>query len=625
MRFLHGVAVVIGGGRLKLHVEDIVQRRHVCFIHNFDRVAVAARLQGGGGGIGGQLGGNLLVDLCHGQPQAHGLVLVDADIHLGIAGLLTVRDVLNAVNALHQRGHLLARGAQILQIVAVEVNLHTGAGQRAHIHHTVGVHGDGAVHIGRSGVDFLGNGLGGGAGVQQDIVGKGRVVGGAARARHHHALRAAGHGTDCLNAVNAHHGIHHAVRRGKGVLLGGIVGHVHGDGNLVAAHIGNHNNAHCGHTPDRGRQQHHGQRQRHGLAAQAEAQQLLIAVQNLVKPRVLDVLLLFQHGGARAGHHGQRHNQRRQQAEGDSPRHIAEQFQHHAGGKDQRQEHADGGQRGGDDSARHLPCALHRGAGCRDAPVAQTVDILNDNDRVIDQHTDAQRQTGQGEDVEGDAGKIHQHNGEQHAQRHTDGHHDGRAQVLQEERQHDDGQHSALDKVGEHAVDNQLDVIALVHNGGQVQALVLRHQRLHGRLAGVGDGGGGRRGALVNREQNRTVLVHLGVGIIGVVGHFHIGHIGQPHIANAVDVAQHHIFQLIGIAEGVADLDDIAVIVARTALDIARRHREVLGVNQLLQGGHIQQLAEVCVFQGLLAGGVILLLRGLQLGFAGLQLGAPAG
>ena len=98
MRFLHGVAVVIGGGRLKLHVEDIVQRRHVCFIHNFDRVAVAARLQGGGGGIGGQLGGNLLVDLCHGQPQAHGLILVDADIHLGIAGLLTVRDVLNAVN-----------------------------------------------------------------------------------------------------------------------------------------------------------------------------------------------------------------------------------------------------------------------------------------------------------------------------------------------------------------------------------------------------------------------------------------------------------------------------------------------------------------------------------------------
>lgn len=38
-----------------------------------------------------------------------------------------------------------------------------------------------------------------------------------------------------------------------------------------------------------------------------------------------------------------------------------------------------------------------------------------------------------------------------------------------EQSQHDDGQHSAFDRVGHDAVHNQLDVIALIHDGGQVR------------------------------------------------------------------------------------------------------------------------------------------------------------
>ena len=64
------------------------------------------------------------------------------------------------------------------------------------------------------------------------------------------------------------------------------------------------------------------------------------------------------------------------------------------------------------------------------AAAPQTVDVFNDDNRVVDQHADAQRQAGQRQDIEGNAGEIHQHNGKQHAQRHTDGHDDGRAQVL---------------------------------------------------------------------------------------------------------------------------------------------------------------------------------------------------
>ena len=162
---------------------------------------------------------------------------------------------------------------------------------------------------------------------------------------------------------------------------------------------------------------------------------------------------------------------------------------------------------------------------------------------------DAQRQAGQRQDIEGNAGEIHQHNGKQHAQRHTDGHDDGRAQVLQKQRQYDDGQRCALDQVGQHTIDDELDIVALVHDGRQVQALVFGHHRFHRRAAGVGDRRGGRCRALVQRQQHGTVLVHLGVGVVGVVGHFDLGHIGQAHVADAVDIAEHHAFQLVRVGK----------------------------------------------------------------------------
>ena len=238
---------------------------------------------------------------------------------------------------------------------------------------------------------------------------------------------------------------------------------------------------------------------------------------------------------------------------------------------------------------------------------------------------DAQRQAGQRQDIEGNAGEIHQHNGKQHAQRHTDGHDDGRAQVLQKQRQYDDGQRCALDQVGQHTIDDELDIVALVHDGRQVQALVFGHHRFHRRAAGVGDRRGGRRRALVQRQQHGAVLVHLGVGVVGVVGHFDLGHIGQAHVADAVDIAEHHAFQLVRVGKGITDLDDVAVVVAVAALDIARGHREVLRINELLQRRHVQQLVQIRAFQRLLAGGLVFLLRGLELGLAGLELGLTAG
>ena len=395
---LHLLAAVVHGGGGQLYVKQRVQRGHVGGVDDLDGVGLVVDGQGGGGGVGGQGGGDFLVDLRHGQPAAHRLVLVDGQQHFLVTGVLPVGDILNAGDLRHQGFYGVGGGAQVVQIVGVDIHLGTVAGQRAHVHHAVGVQGDFAVYVGGALQNVLLHAVPVGSAVigQQNVEGHLGVVGGCVGAKADggsHRVAAARHRAHGLHAVHARNGGHGGIGSGKAVGIGGVGGQGQAHGKLVGAHFGDHHNAHGGNAPHRHAQQHHGQRQRHGLAAQAEAQQLFVAVQHTVKQRVADLLGFFQHGGAGAGHHGQRHDQRRQQTEGDGPRHVVHQFHDHAGTEHQRQKYADGRQGGRDDAALHLPRTLHGGAGGGQAAVAQTVDVFNDNDRVVHQHTYAQRQT----------------------------------------------------------------------------------------------------------------------------------------------------------------------------------------------------------------------------------------
>ncbi len=98
---------------------------------------------------------------------------------------------------------------------------------------------------------------------------------------------------------------------------------------------------------------------------------------------------------------------------------------HDAGGEHHRQEHAHRGEGGGHHRHAHLLCALHGSAGRRDAPAAQTVDVLNDDHRVIHQHTNAEGEARKGHDVQVQPGKVHEHHGEQNGQRDADADHEG--------------------------------------------------------------------------------------------------------------------------------------------------------------------------------------------------------
>ena len=87
-----------------------------------------------------------------------------------------------------------------------------------------------------------------------------------------------------------------------------------------------------------------------------------------------------------------------------------------------------------------------------------------------------------------------------------------------------------------------------------MQAGVLLRQLLHGGGAGLGDLGSRGGGALVDGQEHRPVLPHLGIAVVCVVRELHRGDVPDADIADAVHIAEEHVPQLVDAAEGVAYL-----------------------------------------------------------------------
>jgi hypothetical protein len=88
------------------------------------------------------------------------------------------------------------------------------------------------------------------------------------------------------------------------------------------------------------------------------------------------------------------------------------------------------------------------------------VDVLEDDDGVVDKHADAQRQPAERDQVEREAGEVHQRERGQHRERDRHGDHGGGAQVAQEQQQDQDGEHRAVHPRLAHVGDRALDVLA---------------------------------------------------------------------------------------------------------------------------------------------------------------------
>ena len=316
------------------------------------------------------------------------------------------------------------------------------------------------------------------------------------------------------------------------------------------------------------------------------------------KPR-LDLVLPAQHPRRHGGHQCQGNDQACQQGIGHGERQIGKQLLGDTRDEHDGQEHADGGQRGGRHRPRHLSCAGDGGLNDVGPLGPQAVNILDDHHGVIHQHTHRHGKAGQRDHIDGHAGEVHQHDGKDHADGDGAKGDKGWAQIPQEQEQDQDREHRTQQEAIQNGINDQIDIVALTHQGHEAQARVFLFQRPEARFNVVGSLGGGV-GALLFKAQHDAVLaVELGVGRVPVVGEHDHRHILQPHGVDAVNarVEQDKIFQRLLIRDLVAHGDHVFDPVL---LRVSRRHGKILGGEDLRYHFHGDDVVQVGLVQRVL-------------------------
>ena len=147
---------------------------------------------------------------------------------------------------------------------------------------------------------------------------------------------------------------------------------------------------------------------------------------------------------------------------------------------------------------------------------------------------------------------------------------------------------------------------------------ILSLQLLEGVQAAVRDAAGAGIGVAENFQHHGPLPIQAGVAGLGVVDDGHVGHIGEADIAEAIDVDQKCALDVRNAVVLFADLQQpgLAALIG----DIAGRHREVLGVDELGEGLDVQLLGHIGAGKGLFLGLLVELLGVFQLVFVVLQL-----
>ena len=100
----------------------------------------------------------------------------------------------------------------------------------------------------------------------------------------------------------------------------------------------------------------------------------------------------------------------------------------------------------------------------------QPLDVLDHDDRVVDQQADRQRQAEQGHRVDGEAGDVENRERAEQDDRDGDCRDQHRAPVLQEDEDHQDDEDDRLEQRLRDLVDRQLDEVGRVVGVGVVDA-----------------------------------------------------------------------------------------------------------------------------------------------------------
>ena len=352
-----------------------------------------------------------------------------------------------------------------------------------------------------------------------------------------------------------------------GLLIGRILRHRHGCTHLSGGgHTRNEFHTDFRHHKRGKQEQRKGRTQRHQTVMQTPFEHDAVPVDKPVKQRMLLFCRLFEQRRAHRRNNRQCDDQRCHQRVGNRQSHIREQLTCQSFGEYNREEHADGRERRGKNRTCDLACAAHRRFRSRHTLIAQTVDILDDNDGVVNQHADAERQTGQGDHVQRDIGEIHQHDGKQNAHRDAEGNDRRRTHIAQEQKQDDNGEQAAQKQILQDTADNHLNIIALIHQRRDVKIRIALLQILNLLVDQLGDLRGGCRRGFGEGQQDRVVSVDQRIGVLIVIlGGVADGcDIVQPDIADPVQIhrKQQGALELFERVVLFADLQNVLFIAA---------------------------------------------------------------
>ncbi len=252
-------------------------------------------------------------------------------------------------------------------------------------------------------------------------------------------------------------------------------------------------------------------------------------------PRFLPSLMLLpglEQGGGQRRRQGQRHEHRQHHRRDDGQRELSVDDACRSTEKGHRQEHRR--QHQGDGDQRDLDFA-HR----LDRRVARThprilvhhaLDILDHDDRVVDQQADRQHQAEQGQGVDREAGDREDAEGTEQHDRHRDRRDERRTPALQEHEHHDDDEDDRLHQGPHHVFDRQLDEQRRVLREG----ISVAGGKALRRLFDLGlDQFGGRECVGARRQADRDARPGMAIDAaqdaIGVGTKLDPRHVRQPH------------------------------------------------------------------------------------------------
>ena len=298
--------------------------------------------------------------------------------------------------------------------------------------------------------------------------------------------------------------------------------------------------------------------------------------------------LVAEENGAKRGRQRQRVQCRYQHGNADGDGELAKQLAGNAGNEGDRHENRKEHQPDRDDRTGDLVHRLERGLSRAEIRLLlhNALDVLDNDDRIIDDDADRQHHRQQGDRIGGIADQQQQRESADQADRNRDRRNDGGTQIAEEQKHHGDHEDEGLAQRPQHLVNGIVDENGRVVDDARLEP---RRKPRAQPVQRPADGGRGLDGIGIRREIERDAdgrpAVDARFGILVLRAHFDAGDVadakdGAVRIGTQHDPAE--LFRRRQRALGLHIDLELLVVADRPRADATNRRLNVLGLDGLI-------------------------------------------